>query len=113
MFTLILLVILGLVFGYFATQNTQTITISLAHYMVTDIPLYVAVGITLLIGLSLSWLLSLLDSLSFVMKLRGKDSTIKDSKKNIQELTKRINQLELENAVLKGKKEQKKEDETA
>ncbi len=106
MFTLILFVILALIFGYFASQNTQNITITLANYVITSIPLYIVIGVALLIGLSLSWLYSLLDSFSAAMKLRGKDSTIKDSKRTIHDLTKRVNQLEIENAKLKGRKEQ-------
>lgn len=106
MLTLILLVILGLIFGYFASQNTQTITITLANYVITSIPLYIVIGATLLLGLSLSWLISLLDSFSMAMKFREKNSTIKDSKRTIQDLTKRVNQLEIENAGLKGKGEQ-------
>jgi uncharacterized integral membrane protein len=101
MFTLILFVILGIMFGYFATQNTQTITITLANYA-TSIPLYIAIGITLLLGLSFSWLISLLNSFSFAMKMRGKNSTIKDSKRTISDLTKHVNELEIENAKLKG-----------
>lgn len=106
MFTLILLVLLGLVFGYFSTQNTQTITITLANNIITSIPLYIVIGVTLLLGFTLSWLISLLDSFSVAMKLRKKDSTIKDSTRNVFDLTKRVNQLEIENATLKGRKEQ-------
>lgn len=106
MFTLILLVILALSFGYFATQNTLSIPVTLANYTVSNIPLYVVIGSTLLIGLLSSWLISLLDSFSNALKLRGKDSAIKNSKRTIHDLTKRVNQLEIENAKLKGKKEQ-------
>lgn len=106
MFALILLVILALAFGYFATQNTLNIPITLASYTFSGVPLYIVLGITLLIGLLFSWFVSLLDSFSVAMKLRGKDSTIKDSNKTIQDLTKRVNELEIENAKLKGSKEQ-------
>lgn len=112
MFTLILLVILALAFGYFATQNTLNIPLTLANYTISSIPLYIVLGATLLIGLLFSWLISILDSFSNAMKLRGKDSAIKNSKKAIQDLTKRINQLEIENAKLKGKKEQEEDDES-
>lgn len=103
MFTLILLVILALGFSYFATENTQLSTITLAGYTLTPVPLYILTGVTLLLGLSLSWLISLLDSLSSALKLRGKEHVIKDAKTTIQELTKKINQLEIENAKLVGR----------
>jgi len=100
MFTLILLVILALGFSYFATENTQLSTITLAGYTLAQIPLYILIGITLLLGLSFSWLLSLLDSLSTSMKLRGKEHDIKDAKQIIHDLTKKVNHLEIENARL-------------
>ena len=109
MFSLIVYLILAIVFGYFATQNTESITLNFASYKIEDIPLYVGLGITLLIGLFFSWLINLIDSFSASMKLMGKDHVIKDDKKMIRELTKKINQLELENAKLTGelKKESK------
>ena len=100
MFTLILLVILALGFSYFATENTQLQTITLAGYTLTPVPIYILIGVTLLLGLSLSWIISLLDSLSVAFKLRGKEHAIKDAKTTIQELTKKVNQLEIENAKL-------------
>lgn len=105
MLTVILFLILALVFGYFATQNTQHITITVATYTLSSIPLYAAVGITLLIGLSFSWLVSLIDSFSVAMKLRGKEHKIKDANKTIQDLTKQVKELEIENARLRGQNE--------
>lgn len=103
MFTVILFVILSIVFGYFATQNTQDISITLAGSEILGLPLYLVIGVTLVLGLSFSWLVSLLDSFSTTLKMRGKESTIKDANKTIQELTKQVNDLEIENANLKGK----------
>jgi uncharacterized integral membrane protein len=101
-FTLILLVILALLFGFFATQNTQTITIVLANANIPDLPLYIVIGATLLIGLAIAWIMSLSDTISSSLKIRGKESTIKDGRNTIHDLTKQINQLEIENAKLKG-----------
>lgn len=105
MFIFILLVGLSLIFGYFATQNTQQVTITLAHYVISDIPLYIVFVVTLLIGFALSWIISLSDSFSAALRMRGKESKIKDGMKNIHNLTKRVNDLEIENARLKGKAE--------
>ena len=105
MFTVILFLILALVFGYFATQNTQHINLTVANYSLSSIPLYAVVGITLLIGLLFSWLVSLMDSFSGAMKLRGKEHKIKDANKTIQDLNKQVKELEIENARLKGKNE--------
>ena len=105
MFTLILLVILMLGFSYFATVNTQLSIITIPGYAQLEIPLYILIGITLVLGLSFSWIVNLLDSLSVAMKLRGKEHVIKDAKTTIQELTKKVNQLEIENAKLTGRLE--------
>ena len=109
MFGLIIYFILAIVFGYFSTQNTESISLTFASYKIESIPLYVVLGITLLVGLFFSWLNGLFDSFVSNMKIRGKEHTIKDDKKIIHELTKKINQLELENAKLTGelKKESK------
>ncbi len=102
MFTLILLVVLGLVFGYFATQNTQSVPVTLANTTLTDVPLYILLGITLLIGFGISWVINILDSITAAFKLRGKDKTIKNAKATVGELEKRVSELEVENAKLKG-----------
>lgn len=105
MFTLILLVILGLIFGYFATQNVINVPITLATYTIKDVPLYIVLGITLLIGFGISWIINIIDSIAAMLKLRGKDSTIKNTKATVSSLEKRVNELELENANLKGQLE--------
>ncbi len=102
MFSFILYVILAIVFGYFATQNTGLILLKFASYKIEHIPLYVALGLAFLIGLFFSWLNGLFDSLVSTLKIQGKEHTIKDDKKIIHELTKKINQLELDNAKLTG-----------
>lgn len=102
MFSLILLVLVGLGFGYFATQNTQQITLTLANAPVAGIPLYIVIGITLLIGFAICWIISLSDTFSSFLTIRGKNSKIKSSDKDITNLTKRVNQLEIENAKLQG-----------
>lgn len=102
MFSLILLVIVGLGFGYFATQNTQQIAITLANTPVPGIPLYIVIGITLIIGFAICWIISLTDTFSTFFRMRGKDGKIKDSKKSINDLSKKVHDLEIENARLQG-----------
>jgi uncharacterized integral membrane protein len=106
MFTFIIFLILAICFGYFATQNPQTISVTIADRTLSQIPLYIVLGATLLIGLAFSWIVSLFDSLASALKIRGKDHKIKDASKTIHEMTKRINQLEIENAQLKNQTKQ-------
>lgn len=102
MFTFILYVILAVIFGYFATQNTESVTISLLGATLRNIPLYLILGATLIVGLTFSWLINLIDSISVAMKIRSKEHDIKDSKATISRLQKEINDLKIRNAQLAG-----------
>ncbi len=102
MFTFILYVILAIIFGYFATQNTQPISITLLEAKLQNIPLYAILGVTLIVGLTFSWFISLFDSIGASLKIRGKDHDIKDKKVTIETLKKEIVDLKIENAKLSG-----------
>lgn len=102
MFALIVLVVFGIGVAFFATQNTQTVSVTLANYPISGIPLYLIVLGSLLLGFVVSWILSFFGVISSALKLHGKESTIKDANKQISELTKRVHQLELENERLKA-----------
>jgi uncharacterized membrane protein YciS (DUF1049 family) len=102
MFALIILFVLGIGIAFFATQNTQTISIILADYHLNGIPLYLIVLVSLLLGVVISWIIGLIGVISSSLKIHGKESTIKDANKQISELTKKVHQLELENERLKA-----------
>jgi uncharacterized membrane protein YciS (DUF1049 family) len=102
MLALIILFVLGIGVAYFATQNTQTISITLADYHLNGIPLYLIVLVSLLLGFVVSWIMSLVDVISSALNIHGKESAIKDANKQISELTKKVHQLELENERLKA-----------
>lgn len=102
MFALIVLFIFGIGVAFFATQNTQAISITLANYPLTGIPLYLIVLVSLLLGFVVSWIISFVDVIASVLKMHGKENTIKNAGKQISELTKRVHQLELENERLKA-----------
>ncbi len=102
MLALIVLVVFGIGVAFFATQNTQTISITLGNYPLTGVPLYLIVLVSLLLGFVVSWIISLVDVISSALKIHGKESAIKDANKQISELTKRVHQLELENERLKA-----------
>lgn len=101
MITLILTVIFGLGFAYFATQNTSLVTIKLSSYIFT-IPLYLLSLGSLLLGLLISGLIHLVDSIASWLTISGKESRIKESEKTIEMLKERIYQLELENSKLES-----------
>ncbi|MBI2029066.1 DUF1049 domain-containing protein [Candidatus Gottesmanbacteria bacterium] len=102
MATLIITVLFGLVIAYFATQNTGRISLNFLNYQLPGIPAYIVIIGALLVGLFLSWIISLVNNISTGFTIRGKESKIKDYKKENAELTKRIHQLELENTRIKA-----------
>lgn len=100
-FTFILFIIVVLGFGVFATQNTQSITITFANYTISQVPLYIVLGVSLLIGLIVSSIGNLPNVFSAAMRMRGKEHAIKSGKSTINQLEKKIDQLEAENTRLK------------
>ena len=97
MLNLIIAIIFGLIIAFFATQNTSVISLHFLNYTIPGIPVYAVVIGALLIGLFLSWIVSVINSITTGFTMRGKESKIKDYKKVTAELTKQIHQLELEN----------------
>lgn len=102
MATLIVTVLLGSVIAFFATQNTEVISLSFLNYSLKDIPVYIVIVGALLVGLFLSWIISLINGITTGFAMMGKESAIKDYKKENTELLKKIHQLELENTRLKA-----------
>lgn len=101
MATLIVTVLVGLILAYFATQNTGNVTLNFLNYTLSSIPVYIVVSGALLVGLFLSWIISLVNSIGTGFAMRGKETKIKDYRKENAELIKRIHQLEIENTRLK------------
>jgi len=99
--TLILLVLFGIIAGIFAAQNTGHASIIVASYPLKDIPMYLIVLGSLLMGLLLSSVMSLVSYIKSSFMLHGKDVKIRETKRTVGDLTKQIHQLELENAKLK------------
>lgn len=102
MFILIVTFLIGLGIAYFAIQNTNPVTITLANYPLKNVPVYLLAIASFLIGLFVSWVISLADSLSSLLTIHGKEKTIKEDKKLIADLEEKIHVLELENAKFKG-----------
>ncbi len=101
MTTLLLIVLIGLVISFFATQNTDPISLQFFIYQITEVPKYVVVVGAFLLGLFLSWSINLINNITTGFVMRKKDTKITDFKRENAELVKRVHQLELENAKLK------------
>lgn len=96
-----MLVLAGIGAAFFATQNTTLTSLTLGNYHLRNIPMYLIVLGSVLIGLLVAAIINLINSLTSSFELLGKDSKIKEGKKLVAELTKKIHQLELENTELK------------
>ncbi len=105
MVLLILLIVFGIIAALFAVQNTTDVVVTVLGYTFTDIPLYLVMLGSLLLGLLVSSLINLSNIISSSLTIHGKDAKIKQSKGTVADLEKRIHQLELENAKLTGRDE--------
>ncbi len=106
MFVLIVVIILGLIFSYFATQNTVGVTLKL-NDLALQLPLYIIVLGSLLLGIVISWIMNLTDVFASFLTIHGKDSAIKQDRKVISNLKNKMHDLEIENARLKGRETNK------
>ncbi len=87
---------------YLAQNNLMPVTLRLATYTFSGIPLFYIIIGSLLTGLGLAYLSYLVSSIFTGFAIRGKDNKIKQGKSEAVDLTKRIHQLELENERLKN-----------
>lgn len=93
---LIILVLFGILASVFAIQNSSSASITLLGYPLREVPLYLIVSGSLLIGLLLSSIVSFVNSIFTSFKMHGKNVKIKESKETVNELAKRNRELELE-----------------
>jgi cell shape-determining protein MreC len=89
------------------------VTVNLGFHIFSNVPLFFVIIVSLLTGLILSYLVSLVSSFSNFFTLRGKNKEIKKNKNEVLELTKRVHQLELENEKLRTDTDREPEDKNA
>jgi uncharacterized integral membrane protein len=107
MVLIILLLISGILAALFAVQNTVHVDVTLLGYTLHQIPLYLIMLGSLLGGILISSIFNMSNIISSSLTIRGKDVKLKKSKSTETDLDNRIHQLELENANLKGRIEEK------
>jgi uncharacterized integral membrane protein len=101
MLALLIAVVFGAAIGYFATQNTIPVTLRVAEYAIEEVPLYLVVIGSLLIGLFVAWILYVARSVSSTLAMRGKNTEVRRARETIAELENRVRDLEVENARLR------------
>lgn len=102
MFSLILLLVFGTGIALLAMQNATPVTLSLFTYTFPNLPLfYIMIG-SMLTGIIFAYVIYLTNSIYTSFIIRGKDKKIRQERKELTELTKKLHQLEIENAKLKN-----------
>lgn len=91
-----LAIIFGLFFTVFAVQNTALTSLAFGNLSLPQIPLYIIVLGSLLLGVIIAWIFAIVDNLTTVFLLNRKEKTIRELKKVVTSLTRRVHQLELE-----------------
>lgn len=102
MATLILIVLFAAMYGYFATQNTYSVAVNFLKYSSKPLPLYLIILISIAVGAAITMILSFLRWFAANRKLSGKERDLKKTQNEINELTKTIHKLELENTKLEA-----------
>jgi uncharacterized integral membrane protein len=101
MLVLLVAVISGGLIAYFGMQNISPVTIRLNEYVWDDVPLYLVIVGSLLVGLFIAWILYFARSVSSTLTIYGKDRAMKKAKHTVADLERRVQELEAENARLK------------
>ncbi|MFH0773568.1 MAG: lipopolysaccharide assembly protein LapA domain-containing protein [bacterium] len=100
MLILILFLIVGSMLVYISKFNFQLVSVNLGFAVFQSVPLFYVIVGSLLIGLVLSYIPYLVNSISNSFILQGKNNEIKKNKNEVLELTKRVHQLEIKNEKL-------------
>lgn len=107
MFSLLIAAVIGTIFAFLATQNTVPVTIRLAGYTWSNVPLFVVAIASLLVGLVLSWLVSIVNWAFASMTIRSKEVRAQKAETSLNHIQKRIAELENRNTELEAKLQQR------
>jgi uncharacterized integral membrane protein len=102
---LIVAVVVGIGFAYFATQNTISVPLMFGPYQLVGIPLYIVVLGALLLGLVLAWIIHLVDLAGTFIQIQSKESKFRASQNTVSQLEHKVHDLELENTKLKTRED--------
>jgi hypothetical protein len=102
MLSLILILIVGSGLVYISRFNYTPVDVNLGVYAFTGVPLFYVIVAAILIGLTISYIVLIINSISYALTVRKKDIQLKKDQEEILELTKRVHQLELDGEKLKN-----------
>lgn len=106
MLAVILTLVFAILVAYFATQNTSEAMINFSTYS-RSVPVYLVVLVSLLIGFVFAWVLHLMNAFVSFLTLIGKNNAIKKEKNANTQLTKKVQDLEIEKNKLETEKNTK------
>lgn len=96
--------------AFLSVQNGMPVTLNFMQYSFPDLALsYVIIG-SVLVGVLMAYMIYLIHSISTAITIRGKNKRLKHEKQESTALTKKVHQLELENARIKNENEPSTED---
>lgn len=101
MLTLIFTALVSILFGIFATQNTGLVTLNFGGYFLPTLPIYLAILIPVLITLIICLGLQIIRNLSTILTIKSQKTKIRNLKRELAEVTKKLHKMELENTKFK------------
>lgn len=113
MLILILFLVFGALVAYLAQHNLMKVVLNIGPYTYSDIPLFYIIVGSVLVGLGVSYIIYIINTIILKIRLSKKDRKILESTNEVADLTKRIHQLELENAKLKKDSDDNSDDENS
>ncbi|CAN5287453.1 hypothetical protein BH10PAT1_BH10PAT1_5930 [soil metagenome] len=101
MIAIILVIVFGIFFSFFATKNSAPVSLNLGGHIINPVPLYLVILISIAIGVAVVGFIYLVRILSDKLTLSKKKSELKNTKEEVTDLNKQVHKLELENIKLK------------
>ena len=108
MSSLLVAAVIGTIFAFLATQNTVPVSIHLAGYTWSNIPLFVVAIASLLVGLTISWLVSIVNWAFASLTIRNKEVRANKAENTVSQLEKRIHDLQIKNQELESQIDEEK-----
>jgi len=99
MLALILAAILGTTTVYFSMQNQTPVSVQLGNYFWANVPLYFVSLVSLLVGISIAWLISTVGEIGSILTLWGKESEVNALKNYVKQLQVKLRDYSIENAI--------------
>jgi len=100
MLVLLVAVISGVAIAYFGMQNISPVTVRFNEFVWNDVPLYLVIVGSLLVGLFMAGILYFAKAVSSSLTLYTKDRAIKKTRHTVADLEQRVRELEAEKARL-------------